>query len=242
MNAVTPSEKSWVRKQRKQLQEHVMDVLLERLGFGGAHHPLDRANRQRRVGGDLVGQCRGSLRELLGSEHLVHEAEFVCFVRSERSAGERDLGSLGVADHPRQQPGPTALGHDPPLGEARVEFGGVDRCPDVAAERQVEAVAGRSSIEGADRRRVEVVEHDRWCAAEIELAAERRVATAEVPEPALRTRHLRLQVEAGAERPAGAGEHDAAHVRIVIGAQQQLADLLAASAPKSCSCARERSR
>ncbi len=57
----------------------------------------------------------------------------------------------------------------------------------------------------------------------------RGLTTAEVAETTLRARHLRLEIEAGTERPPGPGEHDAADVGIVVGAQQQLADLLAAS-------------
>ena len=43
-------------QQRQQLQEHVVHVLLERLGLGRAHHPLDRPHRERGVGGDLAGE------------------------------------------------------------------------------------------------------------------------------------------------------------------------------------------
>ncbi len=93
-------------------------------------------------------------------------------------------------------------------------------------KRQVEPVAGRAAVERADRRCVEIVEHDRRRTAQVELAAEPGVAAPEVAEAALRTRHLGLQVEPGAERPAGAREHDAADIGVVIGAQQEFADLL----------------
>ena len=62
-------------QQRQQLEEHVVHVLVERLGLGGAHHPLDRPHGERRVGGDLAGQLAHGLLEVLGLDHVVHQAE-----------------------------------------------------------------------------------------------------------------------------------------------------------------------
>ena len=169
----------------------------------------------------------------------VDEAEFERLVGGQRPAGERDLGGLRVADHARQQPRAAALGQDAALGEAGVELGRVGGDADVAPEREVEAVAGGAAVQRAHGRRVDVVQHDRRGVAELELAGE-RLRAAEVAEPALRAGHLGLQVEAGAERPALAGEHDAAHVRIAVGLEQPGGDLAAASTRRSCSSARER--
>ena len=41
-----------------------------------------------------------------------------------------------------------------------------------------------------------------------------------LPSPPLGRLGLGGQVEAGAERPPGPGQHDAAHVRVVVGLQQ----------------------
>ena len=70
-----------MRSKRQQLEEHVVDVLLERLGLGGAHHPLDRPHGQRRIGGDLAGQLAHGLVELLGGDHLVDQAQLERLVR-----------------------------------------------------------------------------------------------------------------------------------------------------------------
>ena len=173
-----------------------------------------------------VASAVGALGELVGADDVVDQTQLECLGGGQGASGERDLGRLGVADHPRQQPGSAALGQDAPLGEARVELRGVDRDADVAAEREIEAVSGRSAVECADGRRVEVVQHHRWRRAQVELAAERGLASSEISEAALRPGHLGLQVESCTECPPCTGQHDAAHVRVVIGTQQQLADLL----------------
>ena len=209
-------------QQRQQLQEHMVHVLLERLGFGSSHHALDRPHGERCVGRDLLRHGGGALDEFVCVDDMVHQTEIERLGGREGASGERDLGSLGVADHPRQQPGATALGQDAPLRETGVELGGVDGDADVAAQRQVESVAGRAAVQGADRGGVEVVQHHRWGATQIELAAEGHVAAStatQVAQTSLRSGHLRLQVEPGTEGTPSAGEHDAAHVGIVIGAQ-----------------------
>ena len=55
---------------------------------------------------------------------------------------EADLARLRPADQARQVPGAAALRHDAALGEAGDELGVVAHQADVAAEREVEAVAG----------------------------------------------------------------------------------------------------
>ena len=202
-----------------------MDVLLERLGLGGAHHPLDRPHRQRGVGGDLAGHLARPLRQLAGRDDLVDETEFEGLVGSERPPRERDLGGLRVADDPRQQPRATALGEDATLGESGIELGAVGGDADVAPEREIEAVARGSTVQRAHGRCVDVVQDDRRRVAQLELAGERLRPT-EVPQPTLRTGHLGLEIETGAERPTLAREHDAPRRRIAIRLEQPGRDLL----------------
>ncbi len=90
-------------------------------------------------------------------------------------------------------------------------------------ERHVEAVAGGAAVEGADRRRVHVVQHDRRRVAQVELAGAAR-RRAEVAETAARGLGLGGEVEPGAERPPVAGEHDAADVGVAIGLEQEPGD------------------
>ena len=75
MNARTPSVKSSVRRSGQQLEEHVVHVLLERLGLGGAHHALDRPNGQRCVRGDVGGHLAVPLVELADRNDLVDQTE-----------------------------------------------------------------------------------------------------------------------------------------------------------------------
>ena len=191
-----------MRKQRQQLQEHVVHVLLERLGLGGAHHPLDRPHGQRRVGGDLGGQLARPIGELGVGHHVVHQTQLERLGGTQRAPGEGDLGGLGVADHARQQPGAAALGQDAALGEAGVQLGRLGGDADVAAEGEVEAVAGGAAVQRADGGRVEVVQHDRRRVAQLELARV-GVEAAQVAEATLWAGHLGGQVEPGAERPTG---------------------------------------
>ena len=51
-------------------------------------------------------------------DDVVDEAELERLGGRQRAPRERDLGRLGVADHPRQQPRAAALGQDAALGEA----------------------------------------------------------------------------------------------------------------------------
>ena len=156
----------------------MVDVLLERLGLGRPHHPLDRPHGQRRVGGDLAGQLgREGLRTRSSGTAWLTMPSSRRLGRGQRAPAERQLGRLGVADHPRQQPRAAALGEDPALGEAGVQLGRGRGDADVAAEREVEPVAGGATVERAHRRRVELVEDDRRRAAQVELAGPRPPAT-----------------------------------------------------------------
>ena len=96
---------------------------------------------------------------------------------------------------------PPLSGSMPRLANAGVELGRLAGDADVAAEGEVHAVAGGAAVQRADRRRVEVVEHDRRGVAQLELAgADVEVPT--LPRPPLRALAWAAQVEAGAERPA----------------------------------------
>ena len=202
-----------------------MHVLLERLGLGGAHHPLDRAHGERRVGGDLAGQLARRVRELGVGHDVVDETELERLLGEQRATGEGDLGGLRVADDPRQQPRAAALGEDAALGEPGCELGGLARrrgCRSRARGR------GRSRPRRRSARRSSAC---RGCAAR--SAARRAGRTRPGSRRGCRgcrgcrsrssAAHLGGQVEPGAERAAGAGEHDAAHLAVAIGLDEQLA-------------------
>ena len=203
----------------------MVDVLLEGLGLRGPHHALDGPHREGRVGRDLPGQLGGGRTQLGVGHHPVDQAQLVGLLGQQRATGEGDLGRLRVAHHAGQQPRAPALGEDAALGEARVELGRLAGDAEVAAEGDVEAVARGTTVERAHRRRVEVVEHDRRGIAEVELAGV-GVEGAEASERPLGAAHLGLEVEAGAEGPAGAGEHDHAHLAVAVGLQQVLGQRL----------------
>ena len=196
----------------------MVDVLLECLGLGRPHHALDGAHRERRIGRDLAGQFRHAVVQLVWLDDMVDQPEFETFGRRQRSTGEADLGGLGVSDDARQQPGATALGEDSALGETGVQLRGRRGDSNVATKGQVESVAGRTAVQRADRRGVEVVENHRRGGPEVELAA--HVSSAVEDSEGLLLAHLSRQVEASTEGFTGAGQHDAAHVAVAISLQE----------------------
>lgn len=198
----------------------MVDVLLEGLGLGGSHHALDGAYREGRVGRDLGGERSNGVGELVGFGHRIHESEVESLVGGESATGETDLGGLGVADDAGQQPGSAALGKDASFGETGVELGGARGDADVAAEGEVQPVSGRPSVQSGDGRGVEVVEDDRRRSAEVEFAA--HLGTGVEDPKGLLLAHLSSQIETGAERPSGPGQHDATDRTVPVGPKQRL--------------------
>ena len=81
------------------------------------------------------------------------------------------------------------------------------------------AVASGTAVQRADRRRVDAMQHDRRSIAKVELAR----ARADVAQPT--AGRLRRDVEARAERPSVAGQHDHADFRVAVGLDEPLRQL-----------------
>ena len=158
------------------------------------------------------------LLEELVRDDLVDEAELEALLRAS------SVRPVNAISHAFAQPTRRGSSHVPPLSGRTPRFakppgelGLVRRDADVAADREVHAVAGRGAVERADRRLVHGVEHGRRRVAQVEARRHRvRIAADAL------ARHQVLEIEAGAEALARAGQHDDAHLRVGLGVHQRL--------------------
>ena len=115
-----PSWKSCERNSSMSCIRTWWRVRLEVLGEAVAVEPLHRADRERRVGGDLrrPSDAPRPARRSSGTTAFTRPSSSARSA-SRSSAEEADLAGLRPADEPRQVPGAAALRHDAALGEAR---------------------------------------------------------------------------------------------------------------------------
>ena len=204
-------------EQRQQLKIDVLDVGIEGFVHAHAHHALGRAHGHGRVGGDLARHGQGGIGHLVGRHDGVHQPFGQALIGRQRAAGKDDLGSLGPAEHARQEPGATAFGQDAALHESRRQLciGGHDA--DIAAQREVHAVPRSRSVERADHRLVHREQHGWRRVPKIESGG-RLARSAADP---LSARRL-VEIEPGAEGPARTGKDHDAHVVILARTDQGL--------------------
>ena len=133
----------------------------EVLGEAVAVEALHGLDGERRVGGDLVGPRSG------GGDELVVGARRGSRARGARTRRRRGRGRGSRSRTPwpsrrggagttcRRTPGTT-----PRLAKPGRSLADGGHEPEVAAEGEVEAVAGGGAVDGGDHRRVHLVEHD----------------------------------------------------------------------------------
>jgi hypothetical protein len=85
------------------------------------------------------------------------------------------------------------------------------------SQRQIQSEARRTTVHGADRRGIEVVEHVDGKVPDVEPGSHLEAALGH----SLLARRI-LEVQAGAERAPPAGDHDGAKLRIGFSGQQAL--------------------
>ena len=131
---------------------------------------------------------------------------------SARHSSASSVRPVNAISHAFAQPTSRGSSHVPPLSgstprfvKTAASFAPCARDADVAAEREVHAVAGGGAVQRADRRLVHLVQHDRRRGAQVE--ARDVGADAAAAADALARRRV-LQVEPGAEALARAGEDD----------------------------------
>jgi hypothetical protein len=129
-------------------------------------------------------------------------------------SGEHQLERAGEADGAGEEVGAAVPGHQADLDEGRAELGPAGGEPQVAHAREVEAGADRRAVDRGDDRLLE----QRQAPGDPLDAVD--VAAAQVDRPAgehpLLLEHA-LEVAAGRERRARAGEDHAAHLIVAVG-------------------------
>jgi hypothetical protein len=179
----------------------VVQGLLEALLEGPVEHPLRHGQRDRRPRGEAGGPVVHEGVDLTGGEHAVDDAEVEGVLGGDDVGEEGQLLGPVQAHQAGQEPGGPAVEGQAPAGEDHGEARLLGRDHEVAAEGEAHPDARRHPGHLGDRRLRQLVEglHHGVDAAHGGQLVDRRAAHA--PE-----------VGPGAERPAGAGEHDAAVV------------------------------
>ena len=172
------------------------------------------ALRARRPLRDARRQLDGGRLGAAGLDQPVHRAERVQPGGRNALAGQAQLGEQLARDELRQQRGDAAVGRQADLDVGDGEVGVARRDQQVAGERERHAGADRAALDRGDHRLGAVADR-----------AHRAVQLLQ-PLAALLGRHVAaggelVQVAAGAEEAAGAGEHDGADLRIVRGLAQR---------------------
>src|SRR4051812_6288999 len=202
-------------RQRSPMRRHdlLAVLVLDRRPFGrqlerGPHALLGQPHAPRRQGGDLLGGLKRPVEQRIVIDHGRDEPDALGLLDVDAAAGEHELVRARRPDQPRQQPADrhVAVRHAD-VHERHPEDRAARRVADVAAEREGEAEPRGGAVErGDDRLRRVAQAHDQ--ARHVLLVGEaipRRVAAVVARRVA-----VAAQVEAGAEPPPGAREHDGA--------------------------------
>ena len=132
---------------------------------------------------------------------VVHEAPRQRGRRVEEVAGDAHLARPPVPDRLREQHGEPPAGHDPDARVGVGEAGALRRDEEVAGERDLEPAGHRGTVDRADHRLRGLGER-----------ADQLVGVAGDDVAHLGVVAQALEVDAGAERGIGAGEHDGVDV------------------------------
>ena len=175
--------------------------------------PFGHAHGVRRVGGDFSGKFARFVHQFRIGHHAGDQAAGKRLAGVQHVAGEGHFAGLGVADHARQQPGAAVAGHDPDFHEAFGKFGTFAGDTQVAHGGQIQAGADRGAVHGGDHRHVQALErHGNTLNAEFVIFwRQYRCLGA-----AFGFFVHALDVAAGAERAAGAGQNADPHGSIGV--------------------------
>ena len=172
----------------------------------GPQQVLAHGHRHRRdVDGDVAGDLERSRQHLRCIDRLVGEAPAFGVVAAEHLAGQQDLGRASEADDARQRPMRIEIGHHAAaiLHDAELRVVGHDA--QVAVQRHRQPHADRRAVDGRDHRLAHLPRRV-LVRIRVERAAIARCAEHRGPA---------REVGARAERAAGTGDHDRAH--LVVG-------------------------
>ena len=190
-------------------------VGIERAGRTG-HPPQQLSGQRRRDGGAVRGHLAGDgdrgLEHLVFRDHLLDQPAFMGFGDGHHLRADRPLQSGRQPDEPRQEPARRGFGHQAAGGEDEAEFRVLRGDPDVGGQCHRDPDAGRRTVH-RHHDRLQRGEHpQRELAALVGWNLVRLDSRRGVER-----RSARLEIGAGAERAAVAGQHDGANGVVGVG-------------------------
>src|SRR4051812_33254864 len=166
------------------------------------HHALGGGEGERAVGGDRARQLQRGLERTAVVGEPIHEAELVAALGADRITGQGQLHRGALRDAPRQTQERAAGGHERPLHLRDPELRRATGHDQVARERHLQPAGHGEPLDRRDQR-----------LARRALRDSREAAVTHVRGLAL---HECLEVHAGAEPTAGAGEHPDTQAVVVV--------------------------
>jgi hypothetical protein len=121
------------------------------------------------------------------------------------------------AEQARQKPGAAGFRKDAAFAEGEGEFRRLTHDANIATDGSVRAVTRRAAIDGADDRRVDVMQNGRRRGAQVDIGRAHAAFANR-----LLAGSLKFEIEACAERATFAGQDDAADFRIAVGFKQMV--------------------
>src|SRR5690606_12251468 len=201
--------------------EELGEALLPHVGLQacgvqrGPQHPLGQLGARPAEPGDPLGQLVAGAEELAVRDDAGQQADALGLVRADVPPGQHDLEGAGGADRAREQVAEAEFSRrEAVVDPGGAEQGGLGAEPDVGGQRQAEAAADRGPVDRGDDRLVDAA-HRADDVVEQLHRPERDGGEGE-PVDAGDVAGV-LQVGAGAEAAAGAGDHDDAGVVVAAG-------------------------
>ena len=189
--------------------EFEVELILERIVRAVPVQLADQRQRDGRAVGELMGELHGLFHQRRVVIDPVDQAPFQRLLGRQPFAQQRQLHRARLADQPRQQPGRAAIRHQADAAERLQEIRRARAQDHVAHQREAHAGAGGRAVDRGDDRAMQVAQ---TAQERMECGFERRarIALARLLVVAA------LQIGAGAECAARAGQHQATHLGLLL--------------------------
>ena len=134
-------------------RRHVLEPVLHALSLAELEDSLGALDRERRVGGDPLGEIAGRRHRGVGvCVDAVHEVDALGALGVEVLPGERQLGDVSLADDGRQTLQRADVGDDGDARLANRERRVLRSVADVARGDEIDAAAEAVTVHGRDHR------------------------------------------------------------------------------------------
>ena len=181
-------------------------VVVER-GVDGA---LGQRRGPGRVPGEAVGERHRLGHQVVVGNHPVGDTQFERSIGVNRVGSPEGFQSAGVSNQTRERPGCSPVGPQTDADESWMESGAVGHQADVGGQRNREARAGGSTVDGGDHRDLKLLEFGREAVSQLGRGQTGLTFR----------RHSLLavgEIGAGTETASGPGDHQRS--RVGVGAQ-----------------------